>query len=203
MVRSPARVAECSPRRCAWLLAMLFVPIVVQAQPPTPVHRPEPLPLPVPRTTGDATVDARLLDIDRYGARYRDAFVDELVRYHAAPRDLVRGLLERGWPPGDVYFACALAQATGRACRHVTDSVADGAPPDWMSISQRLGAAPGSPRFARVRDGVEATYRRWGRPLPRADARAGHGPAARMAPEARAPTATPARPPREPAASDD
>ena len=69
--------------------------------------------------TGDAVLDARLADINRYGDRYRAAFVDELVRYHAAPRALVTALLaDEQWAPGDLYFACALAQAAGHGSRY-------------------------------------------------------------------------------------
>lgn len=184
MTQGSARVGRRSP--ClAWLLAALCAPLLAFAQ---PVERALPLPVPVPRTTGDATLDARLLDIDRYGARYRAAFVDELVRYHAAPRELVHGLLERGWSPGDVYYACALAHATGRACRHVADGIGD-AGPDWIAIARRLDVAPDSPRLARLHERIEATYRRWGRPLP---------PAAAVADapvDPRVPIAPPARPP--------
>ncbi|MBP7159601.1 MAG: hypothetical protein KBA36_12420, partial [Thermomonas sp.] len=38
--------------------------------------------------SGDVWVDAQLADMNQYGARYRDPFIDEMVRYHAAPRDL-------------------------------------------------------------------------------------------------------------------
>src|SRR3546814_609367 len=48
--------------------------------------------------SGDAWVDTQLADITAYGSRYRGAFVDELVRYHAAPRDLVNELVSaRHW----------------------------------------------------------------------------------------------------------
>src|SRR6476619_704905 len=68
--------------------------------------------------TGDAWVDATLVDIDRYAARYPDAFVDEMVRYHGAPRELVDELLgDRRWSAGDIYFACTLAQFAGQPCR--------------------------------------------------------------------------------------
>ena len=38
--------------------------------------------------SGDVWVDNYLGDVNRYGSRYRDPFVDELVRYHGAPADL-------------------------------------------------------------------------------------------------------------------
>lgn len=207
MAHSPTRAMRRSPRLHAWLLAALCAPLAAVAQPPTPAAPASPpaaLPVPVPRTTGDATLDARLLDIDRYGARYRDAFVDELVRYHRAPRDLVIALLERGWSPGDVYYACALANASGRACRYVANG-ANGASPDWIAIARRLGITPGSPHFARLGDALEATYGRWGRPLPpeAAVARAPADPRVPIEPPPRTPEKTPVRPPRDATASED
>lgn len=183
MADLPTRARVRSPRLHAWLLAALCAPLVVLAQ---PVERAAPQP--VPRTTGDAALDARLRDIDRYGARYRAAFVDELVRYHAAPRELVHALLDQGWSPGDVYYACALAHATGRACRHVAEGVGDGAAPDWSAIARLLDVAPDSPRLTRLHERIEATYGRWGRPLP-------PPPVADAPVDPRVPISPPPRPP--------
>lgn len=117
--------------------------------------------------TGDATMDARLADINRYGDRYRAAFVDELVRYHAAPRTLVGALLaDERWAPGDIYFACALARVAGRPCRHVLDLWRAGHASGWGPAAARLGVAADSPDFQRIAEGIAASYARWGRPLP-------------------------------------
>ncbi|HWS78890.1 MAG TPA: hypothetical protein VN205_11015, partial [Thermomonas sp.] len=35
--------------------------------------------------SGDVWVDTQLADMNRYGSRYRDPFIDEMVRYHGAP----------------------------------------------------------------------------------------------------------------------
>src|SRR5690606_27505911 len=59
-----------------------------------------------PPGTGDAWIDLRLADMDRYAARYREAFVDEIARYLEAPRELLVDALDRGMRPGDVYYAC-------------------------------------------------------------------------------------------------
>src|SRR5262245_20663215 len=72
--------------------------------------------------SGDVWVDTWLGDMNRYGARYPEPFIDEMVRYHDVPRPLVVDLMQtRHWAPGDVYFACALASALGRPCRYVVD----------------------------------------------------------------------------------
>lgn len=116
--------------------------------------------------TGDMAVDRQLADIDRYGSRYRDPFVDELVRYHGAPRDFVLVLIEREWSPGDIYYACALANVAGRPCRYVADQYSRGDAADWQGIARQLGVEPDSAQFQRLKRGIVATYRRWGRPLP-------------------------------------
>lgn len=125
-----------------------------QDAPPAPVTR-----------TGDVWVDRQLDDISLYGARYRDAFIDELVRYHGAPRELVLELLERKWPPGDIYYACALGSVSGRPCRHVVDQYRHGEGPDWHAVAQRMGVTMDSPQYRRLKRGLVATYARWGRPI--------------------------------------
>ena len=130
--------------------------------------------------TGDAWVDATLADINAYGRRYPDAFADELARYHGAPRDVVSALLAgAGWTPGDVYFACALAQSIGRSCRYVADEWQAHPGEGWGALAQRLGVKPGSAQFHQIKDGFGDAYGRWGRPLPPAAAgkAAGHGKA--------------------------
>ena len=117
--------------------------------------------------TGDPWVDAALADINAYGRRYPDALADELVRYHGAPRDVVAALLAApAWTPGDVYFACALAQSIGRSCRYVADARQADPGAGWGALAQRLGVKPGSPEFHRLKDGFGEAYGRWGRPLP-------------------------------------
>ncbi|MGO1541432.1 MAG: hypothetical protein ACTHXB_07355 [Luteimonas sp.] len=116
--------------------------------------------------TGDAWVDAQLVDIARYGRRHREAFIDELVRYREAPRALVVALLdEQGWEPGEVYFACSLAGVTGRSCRSIAER--RGQPPEasWSALASGLGADAGSEAFGRIKRGIVYSYRRWARPL--------------------------------------
>lgn len=115
--------------------------------------------------SGDAWVDAWLGDINRYAARYRDPFIDEVVRFHGAPRGLVASLLERGWPAGDVYFACALAQVIGRPCGYVVDVWQANRSDGWGKVARGLGVAPGSPGFQRVKRGIVPSYDRWSRPI--------------------------------------
>ena len=104
-------------------------------------------------------------------ARHREAFIDELVRYHGAPRALAAELLARedAWSAGDLYFACALGQVSGRPCRTVV-TLRERAPAQpWSEIAGQVGAAPGTAPFQRLRTEIAASYRRWARPLPDAD----------------------------------
>ena len=116
--------------------------------------------------TGDVWVDSQLADINRYGTSYRDPFIDEMVRYHDAPRDLVTDLLSnKRWSAGDVYYACTLAQAAGRPCRDVADQYQQNPGQGWGVIAQRLGIKPGSAEFHRLKQGFVPTYDRWSRPI--------------------------------------
>jgi len=116
--------------------------------------------------TGDAAIDSQLADINRYAATYPEPFADELVRYFDAPRAMVVELMLQRWAPGDIYYACALAQGVGRPCRYVTDDWAAHHAEGWAAAAQRLGVDPASPQYQRIRRAFAASYARWGRPLP-------------------------------------
>jgi hypothetical protein len=116
--------------------------------------------------SGDPWMDGRLADINQYGQRYPDPFVDEITRYYGAPRALVSELLiRRHWAPGDIYFACALAQVAGQPCRVVVDAWDRDHAQGWGAIAKRMGIAPGSEQFHRLKRGVVPTYDRWSRPI--------------------------------------
>ena len=116
--------------------------------------------------TGDAWVDARLVDMNLYAARYRDAFVDEIVRYHQAPRALVEAALDDdAITPADAYYACVLAQATGRPCRGVLDARRSQPAARWSDVSEQLEIALDPVAARRMRDDITASYQRWARPL--------------------------------------
>ncbi|MCJ0826759.1 hypothetical protein MQC88_12485 [Luteimonas sp. 50] len=116
--------------------------------------------------TGDVWVDNTLNDINQYGYRYREPFVDEMARYYGAPRDLVTDLLvNQRWAPGDVYYACAIAQVIGQPCRYVADQWQQDHGQGWGVLAQRLGIKPGSPEFHRLKKGFVPTYDRWARPI--------------------------------------
>lgn len=131
----------------------------------TPLHAQD-LPAGWQPRSGDGWVDVWLGDINRYGARYREPFVDEMVRYYGAPRELVGELLDRRhWTPGDVYYACAIAQVLGRPCRYVVDEWDRDHAEGWGAVAQRLGIKPGSGDFHKLKRGFVPTYDRWGRPI--------------------------------------
>ena len=116
--------------------------------------------------SGDVWVDNRLADVNQYGYRYRDPFIDEMTRYYGAPRDLVSDLLiNRRWAPGDIYYACALAQVVGQPCRNVVNEWDRDHGQGWGVIAQRMGIKPGSAEFHRLKKGFIPTYDRWGRPI--------------------------------------
>ncbi len=119
-----------------------------------------------PATTGDAWIDARLADMDLYAARYREAFDDEIVRYLQAPRALVdEARADGGMRAGDLYYGCALAQASGRACRGLLEAWRKDRSGGWAGVAARLGLEPDARLHRRIREAIVASYRRWERPL--------------------------------------
>jgi hypothetical protein len=116
--------------------------------------------------TGDVWVDNTLGDMNQYGYRYRESFVDELVRYYDAPRDYVTELLvQQRWAPGDVYYACAIGEVIGRSCRYVADEWEQDHVQGWGVLAQRLGIKPCSGEFHRLKQGFVPTYDHWARPI--------------------------------------
>jgi hypothetical protein len=123
--------------------------------------------------SGDAWIDRQLADINTYGSRYRGAFIDEVVRYHAAPRDLVTELVgTRNWSPGDVYYACAVAQMVGRPCRALVDAWGQSHGEGWKAVAGQAGIAGHRDAIARLKQDITASYARWGRPLAEPEAQA-------------------------------
>lgn len=116
--------------------------------------------------SGDAWVDRQLDDINLYGDRYREAFIDELARYQGTPRELAQEMLgQHGWKPGDLYYACAMAQLIGQPCRNVVAEWTRDHEDGWLGVGKRLGIAPGASQFRELKRGFVASYERWGRPL--------------------------------------
>lgn len=141
--------------------------------------------------TGDAWVDRQLADINLYAGRYRGAFLDELVRYHAAPRALVTGLVvDQHWAPGDVYYACAVAQLAGRPCRSVVDAWDSGRADGWQAVAERVGLDAAAK--ARMKGTITDSFARWGRPL----AKPAPNERAAQTSKKSAARKTPAKPPR-------
>ena len=126
--------------------------------------------------SGDAWIDAQLADINAYGSRYRGAFVDELARYHAAPRALVTELVDqRNWAPGDVYYACALAQVLGRPCRALVEAWGQSHDAGWAAVAAQAGIDSRPDATQRLKQDIAASYARWGRPAADVPAPAGEG----------------------------
>lgn len=97
--------------------------------------------------TGDVTVDARLGDINVWGRADRSGFVEDVVVSFGAPRGYVDDLYGRGWAPGDIWWACALAQQLRLACSEVVGRYERDPGRGWGAVAQALGIRPGSPEF--------------------------------------------------------
>ncbi len=116
--------------------------------------------------TGDVWVDNRLGEINDYGNRYRDPFVNEMTQQYGAPRSLIEQLLgQRGWAPADVYYACAIARSLNLPCLDVVREYDRNPGQGWGAVAKRMGIKPGSPAFHALKRGTVATYDRWGYPV--------------------------------------
>ena len=116
--------------------------------------------------TGDVWVDTRLGEINDYGYRYRDPFIDEMHDYYGAPRPLLVELLDRRrWAPADVYYACALAHALRLPCIDIVREYDRHPGKGWGAVAKRYGIKPGSPAFHALKRGTVATYDHWGHPI--------------------------------------
>ncbi|WP_408953429.1 hypothetical protein [Lysobacter sp. Hz 25] len=116
--------------------------------------------------TGDVWVDTRLGEINDYGRRYREPFINEVSGYYGAPRSLIDELLDRrGWAPGDVYYACAIARSLGVPCLNVVREYDRNPGQGWGAVAKRMGIKPGSPAFHALKRGAVGTYDRWGYPI--------------------------------------
>ncbi len=116
--------------------------------------------------TGDAWLDRHVRDINVYAARHPRAFVDEVSRYYATPRAYVEAMLQQpAWTPGDIFIACAVAQRLEQSCRTPVREWSGERTEGWAGVSGRLGLEPGSREHRLLRTDVEASYRRWARPL--------------------------------------
>ncbi|HEY5972941.1 MAG TPA: hypothetical protein VIT22_13445 [Pseudoxanthomonas sp.] len=117
--------------------------------------------------SGDAWIDRQLVDINAYAARYPRSFTDEMARYYSVPRAYVEAMLQQpAWRPGDIFMACALAQAAAQPCRAVVREWSRDHADGWAGVARRLQAKPGSTQYRELREDLKETYARWSRPLP-------------------------------------
>lgn len=111
--------------------------------------------------TGDVWLDARLGEINTYGRGNPDYFYDDLYSNYGAPRDYVRELYEvRRWAPGDIYYACALAQLLNRPCREIVSDYDRHPGQGWGAVAQRMGIKPGSAEFHALKGRVDKGHGR-------------------------------------------
>lgn len=98
--------------------------------------------------TGDVWMDAQLGDMNVYARGDRNGFIDDVVVNFGAPRYVVtQYVVDRRWAPGDVYYACALAQQLRVPCLNVLRDYDKNHGQGWGVIAKRMGIKPGSPAF--------------------------------------------------------
>lgn len=111
--------------------------------------------------TGDVWLDARLGEINTYGRGNPDYFYDDMYSNYGAPRDYVRELyVDRRWAPGDIYYACALANLLNRPCREIVREYDRNPGQGWGALAQRMGIKPGSAEFHALKGRVDKGHGR-------------------------------------------
>ncbi len=114
----------------------------------------------------DGWVNSRIVEINDYGVRYQEPFVNEMVTYYGAPRPYVVELLgPRHWTPGDVYYACNFAHSIGRPCSEVAERYEHNRAGGWGMVVQSYNINLGSAQYVSFRRGFVASYGRWGHPI--------------------------------------
>lgn len=145
------------------LCCFLLLPMGVTAQ---QVSGPPAATLAYAPATGDAWVDRQLADINRYAARYPDAFVDEVVRYAGVRHGYAVALLQQhGWQPGDLYFACFWGKVTGTGCREPVRARSQNPDDGWEAVVERLPATPHNSHWRAMRHAIVASFDHWDRPI--------------------------------------
>ena len=116
--------------------------------------------------TGNAWTDRHLSDINAYAARYPQSFLDEIARYYGVSRAYAESLAKHpAWEPADVLMACALAKTLAQPCRTVVREWSRDHSEGWAGVAKRMQDKPDSKQSRAVREQIEASYRRWARPL--------------------------------------
>lgn len=111
--------------------------------------------------TGDVWLDTRLGEINNYGRGDPDYFYDDMYNNYGAPRDYVRELyVERRWAPGDIYYACALANVLNRPCREIVREYDRNPGQGWGALAKRMGIKPGSAEFHALKGRVDKGHGR-------------------------------------------
>jgi len=156
------------PVRALWILAGLAActaaPALAQ-QAAAPAN-PAAITVEAPYTTGDAWIDRQLADIDAYARRYPASFLDELERHLAVRRRYAEEVLAaQGWRAGDLYFACAWAQAARLSCRELVRAYSRSPVRDWQAALKTLPVPPANANYRQVRHAIVASYDRWDRPI--------------------------------------
>ena len=107
--------------------------------------------------TGDAVLDALLLSLNTYYAGDLDGYVDDIVYSTGAPRGYVQTMIvDRHYPPADVYLIAQTASITGQPIAAVQREFDANRGQGWGVVAKRLGIKPGSPEFHRLKSGADS-----------------------------------------------
>lgn len=121
------------------LLAIIFFSSIAVAQE-----------LKISFNTGDSDIDRHLTDINAYGKAEYDFFKKELsLKFGITAKEIDRYVYTEKVSPGDLYYACAISNTTGRKVNDVIVLYKD--KKGWGAVAKELGIKPGSKEFHRLK----------------------------------------------------
>lgn len=104
--------------------------------------------------TGDVWFDARLGDINVAANGNLDGFIDDVVVSTRAPRVWVETLVvERRYPPADVYMLAESAHRAGIPFDSAQQIYEKHRGEGWGAMAKRMGIKPGSAAFHALKQG--------------------------------------------------
>ncbi len=107
--------------------------------------------------TGDAVLDALLRSLNTYYASDVGWYVDDIVYSTGAPRGYVENMIvDRRYPPADVYLIAQTASITGQPIANIQREFDSSRGQGWGVVAKRLGIKPGSPEFHRLKSGADS-----------------------------------------------
>lgn len=96
--------------------------------------------------TGDTQINQHLHEVNAYAKAEYESFKNDLsLKFGISKREVDKYVVEERMRPGDLYYACAVSNVTGKRVNDVIVLYKD--KKGWGAVAQELGIKPGSREF--------------------------------------------------------